>query len=175
LLETQTLLAPDLELRPFGAGSRVIAVVEGIIGFCLLFGVYARAAAAGLRILCVTGLVLFGSHMLGYIGLVGGAAVYLLLQGAGAYSLPLPAVPGTGKIAAWLARQLRERAQWLLRMLAGLNLVYLGLQYKFLQPNLMIGIIELHQVPTFGFNRRRLYSGWPWSRRSPVCSSWQVS
>lgn len=35
-------------------------------------------------------------------------------------------------------------------MLVGLNFAYLGLTYKFLQPNLMMGIIELHHIHTLG-------------------------
>jgi len=120
------------------------------LAFLLLFGVYARATAALLIGLSTVGLFMFGYEMYAYIGLVGGAAVYLLLQGAGSYYVPMPVIPGTAKISAWLASQPRERAQWLLRILSGLNLVYLGLEYKYRQPNLMMGILELHHVPTFG-------------------------
>ncbi len=35
-------------------------------------------------------------------------------------------------------------------MLAGVNLAYLGLEYKYLRPNLMMGILELHDIPTLG-------------------------
>ena len=41
----------------------------------------------------ILGLVLYGEATLPYIGLVGGAAVYLLLQGAGSFYVPMPAFP----------------------------------------------------------------------------------
>jgi NADH dehydrogenase FAD-containing subunit/uncharacterized membrane protein YphA (DoxX/SURF4 family) len=148
--EAPTLAAPDLELRLLGPGWGWLAWVEAAVAFCLLAGIYVRAAAAALLGLGLLGLVLFGYDMVAYIGLVGGAAIYLLLQGAGAYYLPLPAIPGTGRIARWLEDQPRERAQWLLRMLAGLNLVYLGVAYKALQPNLMLALLQTHHIPTLG-------------------------
>lgn len=150
LFEAPTLVAPDLELRLLGPAWGWIGWAEVVLALCFFFGIYVRGAAAVLLGLSILGLFLFGHQMVAYIGLVGGAAVYLLLQGAGSYHVPLPSIPGTSKIEAWLQDQPRERAQWLLRMLAGLNLAYLGLAYKALQPNLMIAVIQLHHVPTIG-------------------------
>jgi NADH dehydrogenase FAD-containing subunit len=150
LFEAPTFVAPDLELRLLGPGWNWIAWAEAVLAFCFLFGIYIRGAAVALLGLSILGLFLFGHGMLDYLGLVGGAAVYLLLQGAGSYYMPMPSIPGTSKIKAWLEDQPRGRAQWLLRMLAGLNLVWLGVVYKALQPNLMMGILELHHVPTVG-------------------------
>jgi NADH dehydrogenase FAD-containing subunit/uncharacterized membrane protein YphA (DoxX/SURF4 family) len=62
----------------------------------------------------------------------------------------MPAIPGTYGISAWLASQPRGRAQWLLRILAGMNLAYLGIEYKYLHPNQMVAIVVGHNVPTFG-------------------------
>jgi NADH dehydrogenase FAD-containing subunit/uncharacterized membrane protein YphA (DoxX/SURF4 family) len=62
----------------------------------------------------------------------------------------MPTVPGTARLTAWLASQPRTRAQFLLQILAGANLAYLGIDYKFFQPNLMLAIFEMQQVPTFG-------------------------
>lgn len=148
-----TLAAPDLELRYGGPGLGWIAWVEIVLALCFLFGIYVRAAAAVLLVTAVLGLFLFGLEMVAYIGLVGGAAVYLLLQGAGSYYIPMPSVPGTARITAWLADQPRARAQFLLQTLAGLNLAYLGIAYKALQPNLMLAIFELQHVPTFGIEK----------------------
>ena len=152
LFEAPTLVAPDLELRLVGPGWGWIATVEVALAFCFLFGVYVRAGAAALLGLSFLGLYLFGYDMLDYIGLVGGAAVYLALQGAGSHYVSTPTVPGIAKITAWLADQPRARAQRLLQILAGFNLVYLGIFYKFLQPNLMLAIIRQHRVPTFGID-----------------------
>jgi len=145
-----TLAAPDLELRLLEGNWNWLAGIEGTLAILFLLGIYVRAAGAVLLGMGLVGLYAFGYEMVAYIGLIGGTAVYLMLQGAGSYYIPMPAFPGTTKITAWLASQPRERAQWLLRMLAGLNLAYLGIEYKFLHPNQMLGIMELHNVPTMG-------------------------
>ncbi len=150
LLEAPTLFAPDLELHRLGPGWEWMARVEVAIALCFLFGVYVRAAAAVLLALAVLGLAFFGADMLAYLGLVAGAALYLLMQGAGSYYVPMPALPGTGRVVAWLTDQPRARAQWLLQTLGGLNLTYLGVSYKALQPNLMVGVLQTQGVPTFG-------------------------
>jgi len=153
LFAAPTLLAPDLELRIHGPGWGWIAWLEIVLALCFLLGIYVRAAAAVLLAVGVLGLFVFGYGMAAYIGLVGGAAIYLLLQGAGSYHVPMPTVPGTARITAWLADQPRGRAQWLLQTLAGLNLAYLGIAYKAAQPNLMLAIFELQHVPTFGIEK----------------------
>lgn len=150
LFEAPTLAAPDLELRLAGPAWGWIAWVEVVLALCFIFGIYVRAAAAVLIGLALLGLHLFGWGMLDYIGLVGGAAVYLLLQGAGPYHLPTLRISGTSRISAWLADQPRARAQWLLQILVGFNFAWLGIAYKFFQPNLMITILHDQHVPTFG-------------------------
>ncbi|PWB79479.1 MAG: hypothetical protein C3F08_06680 [Candidatus Methylomirabilota bacterium] len=40
--------------------------------------------------------------------------------------------------------------QWLLRILVGADVLYLAVAYKFAQPNLMLGVIDVHHIPTFG-------------------------
>ncbi len=150
LFEAPTLAAPDLELRLAGPGWLWIAWVEVVLALCFIFGIYVRAAAAVLIGLALLGLHLFGWGMLDYIGLIAGAAVYLLLRGAGPYGVPMPAIRGTSKISAWLADQPRARAQWLLQILVGFNFAWLGIAYKFFQPNLMITILHDQHVPTFG-------------------------
>ena len=149
-LTTPTLVAPDLELRSLGPGWEWIGAFEICLALCFLSGIYVRAAATLLLGLAIVGLFLFGGAMLGYIGLISGAAVYLLLQGPGSYYVPMPSVPGTERIRKWLVDQPRSRAQWLLQVLAGANLAYLGIAYKMLQPNLMIGILERQHVMTYG-------------------------
>lgn len=150
LFETPALGAPDLELRLLPDYWGWIAWVEAAVAFAFLLGIYVRGTAALTLALSVLGLALFREAMLAYIGLVGGAAIYLVLQGAGSFYVPMPEFPGTKRISQWLADQPRQRAQVLLRVLAGLNLVYLGIAYKFLQPNLAVEMIVTHHVPTFG-------------------------
>ncbi|MBI2882678.1 MAG: DoxX family protein [Candidatus Methylomirabilis oxyfera] len=149
-MQNPVLVVPDLELHQVSGNWTWLAVAEGLLALCFLLGIYVRGAAAMLVGLSLLGLVLFGKAMAAYIGLVGAAAVYLLLRGAGPYALPLPSISGTAKLCAVLAGQPMERAQWLLRVLVGANLLYLGLEYKFRQPNLMLGVIEVAHVPTLG-------------------------
>ncbi len=150
IMQSPVLGAPDLELRLLPGNWSWVAVIEGIVAVCLLLGIYVRGAAAALLGLGLLGLFLFGEAMLSYIGLVGAAAVYLLFQGAGPYAVPLPSFPGTARLSAWLADQPRERVQWLLRVLIGADVLYLALAYKIAQPNLMLGVIDVHHVPTLG-------------------------
>jgi NADH dehydrogenase FAD-containing subunit/uncharacterized membrane protein YphA (DoxX/SURF4 family) len=147
-----TLAAPDLELRLLGSGWGWIAWVEIVLAVCFLLGIYVRAAAAVLLGLAILGLFTFGPRMLDYLGLIGGAGVYLLLQGAGSYHVPMPSIPGTAKIQAWLESQPRLRAQFLLQLLAGFNLAYLGISWKGFQANCMLAILQEHHVPTFGID-----------------------
>jgi NADH dehydrogenase FAD-containing subunit len=150
LYEAPTLAAPDLELRLAGPGWEWVAWVEVFVALLFLFGIYVRFAAVITLALGILGFKLFGWGMIDYIGLAGGAASYLLFQGAGSYYIPMPSVPGTRKLVAWLASVPRLRAQKILNILAGANLFWLGIGYKFFQPNLMRQIFIDHHIPTFG-------------------------
>jgi uncharacterized membrane protein YphA (DoxX/SURF4 family) len=150
IMHTPVLGAPDLELHLLPGDWSWVAVLEGVLAVCLLLGIYVRAAAAALLGVGLLGLFLSGKAMCAYIGLVGAAAVYLLFQGAGPYAAPVPSFPGTAGLSAWFARQPRERAQWLLRVLVGADVLYLALAYEFAQPNLMLGVLDVHHVPTLG-------------------------
>jgi uncharacterized membrane protein YphA (DoxX/SURF4 family) len=149
-MDAPTLVAPDLELRLVSGDWGWLAWVELGLAVALATGVYVRLAGFVLLVVDVLGLYLFGYAMWAYAGIVAGAAVYLLLQGGGAFALSLPVPRPFDRVAHWLAGQSRERAQFLLRMLVGANLVYLGLEYKFLQSNLALALIVLNDVPTFG-------------------------
>lgn len=150
IMQSPVLGAPDLELRLLPGNWGWVAVLEGVVAVCLLLGIYVRGAAVALLGLGLLGLFLFGEAMCAYIGLVGAAAVYLLFQGAGSYAVSLPSFPGTARLSAWFAGQPRARVQCLLRLLVGADVLYLGLAYKFAQPNLMLGVLDLHHVPTLG-------------------------
>ena len=118
IFEAPTFAAPDLELRLLDGNWEWIAWVEGALAIALLLGIYVRGAAAVFLVLGLLGLYLFPYGLLAYFGIVAGAAIYLLLQGPGSLHVPMPTIPGTHKLVAWLADQPRERAQWLLRMSA---------------------------------------------------------
>ena len=64
--------------------------------------------------------------------------------------MALPVVPGTEDAVIFLARQPRERAQFLVALLTGATFLYCGVYYKVLQPNLALAIVAEGHVPTFG-------------------------
>lgn len=148
--EAPTLFAPDQELYLIAGDWLWVAWVEALCAFALLFGVYVRVVAVIVIALVILGCYAFGTGMLDYAGFIVGIAIYLLLQGAGSYYLPLPTLLKSNQWIAWLENQPRERAQFLLRMLTGANFLYVGIKYKFLQPNLTLGLVIIHHVPTFG-------------------------
>ncbi len=142
-----TLFAPDLLLHHLSPDWAWLRWTEIVIALALLLGIYVRLFAALLIGVAVVGIGLFGTAMLSYVGAVLGAGIYLLLQGSGRYFIPLPTAPWLRSLQAWLAAQPRERAQAILRVLTGATVLYMGISYKVLHPNLMIGIIESYHLP----------------------------
>jgi NADH dehydrogenase FAD-containing subunit/uncharacterized membrane protein YphA (DoxX/SURF4 family) len=142
-----TMFAPDLLLHDLSPVWTWLQIAQIVTAFALLLGLYVRLFAAVLIVLAVLGIALFGAAMLSYVGAVIGASVYLMLQGPGRYFVPLPAAPLLSPVQAWLASQPRQRAQAILRVLTGATVLYMGLSYKMMHPNLMIGIIESYQLP----------------------------
>src|SRR3954453_780689 len=144
-----TLFAPDLLLRELSPAWVWLRWAEIVLALALLFGIYVRFFAAVLIVLGILGLGLFGAPMLSYVGVAFGACIYLVLQGPGRYflPLPLPAAPLLEPLQAWFASQPRQRAQAILRVLTGATVLYMGVSYKMLHPNLMIGIIKSYDLP----------------------------
>jgi hypothetical protein len=136
LMEAPTLAFPDLELRLLGPGWAWLAPVELALAVGLLLGPCVRAAAAGVLLLTVLGLQLFGTAMLAYAGALAGAAAYLAARGG----FPRP------NVGPWS----RERALFLVRVLTGATFLWCGVYYKLLQPNLVLAIVAEGGVPTFG-------------------------
>jgi NADH dehydrogenase FAD-containing subunit len=147
LFESPTFLAPDLELRLLGPDWMWLREAQIVLGLMFLFGVYVRLAAALLLAASVLATYLFGRDMLSYLTAVWGIALYLLLQGPGRRFVPLPVPRLVQPLVDALAAVPRQRAQFLLRILVGLNFLFLGIYFKVLQPNLALGIIETYQVP----------------------------
>lgn len=143
--QAATLGFPDLELRLLGAGWGWLAGLELALAGALLVGCCPRAAAAGVLLVTVLGLALFGAEMLAYAGAVAGAAGYLILQGGGPLCLPLPSPAGR---PAGLGS--RQWALLLLRVLTGATFLWCGIRYKVMQPNLVLAIVVHGGVPTFG-------------------------
>lgn len=142
-----TLFAPDLELRSLGPAWSWLSGFEILLGLAILFGIYVRLCAVVLMLLGLLGGWLFGLEFLAYGGAILGASIYLLLQGPGRHYPPLPVPVVFQGAVAWLEAQPRTRAQFIMRVLTGLTMLYLGIALKIMQPNLVIGIIKTYQVP----------------------------
>lgn len=142
-----TLFAPDLELSLVGPIGRGFEWVELLLGLGFLFGIYVRCCAAALLVLALLGTLLFQDAMFAYAGALVGVAIYLLMQGPGSYFVPMPTHPSLLDWQERLAAQPRQRAQAIMRVLTGINIFYLAVSYKILQPNLTLGILSLYQVP----------------------------
>ena len=142
-----TLFAPDLELRLLGSQWHWLAWAEVVLGLTILFGIYVRFFAALLIMMALLGGWLFGEAILAYAGALIGASIYLLMQGAGRHFLPLPAPPFMLGLQSWLEAQPRQRAQAIMRVLTGATILYSGVYFKVVQPNLVLGIISIHHVP----------------------------
>jgi NADH dehydrogenase FAD-containing subunit/uncharacterized membrane protein YphA (DoxX/SURF4 family) len=142
-----TLFAPDLELRLLGPDWNWLRWTEVVLGLGILFGIYVRFFAILLIVMTLLGAWLFGEAILAYAGAVIGASIYLLMQGAGRHYLPLPTPPFLLGLQSWLEAQPRQRAQAIMRVLTGASVLYAGVYFKVVQPNLILGIISMHHVP----------------------------
>jgi NADH dehydrogenase FAD-containing subunit/class 3 adenylate cyclase len=144
---TPTLFAPDLYLSLLDSSWAWLQWAEVLLALTILFGIYVRVFAALLILLSLIGFYLYGTAILAYAGALIGASIYLVLQGAGRHYLPLPTLESLHTAQMWLANQPRQRAQAIMRILTGTTMLYLGVVFKLLQPNLAIGIIKMYQVP----------------------------
>lgn len=142
-----TLFAPDLELQSLGSAWGWLRWAEIILGLTILFGIYVRFFASLLILLSFLAGWLYGEAILAYAGALIGASIYLVLQGPGRHYLPLPTPQFLRPLQSWLADQPRQRAQAIMRILTGTTMLYLGVFFKVLQPNLALGIITLYKVP----------------------------
>ncbi len=144
---TPTFFAPDLDLIQLGPDWAWLRWAEVVLGFTILFGIYVRLFASLLILLILLGVYLYGEAIFAYAGAIIGAGIYLVLQGPGRHYLPLPTPTPFQGMQTWLAEQPRQRAQAIMRILTGTTLLYLGVFFKVMQPNLSIGIITHYQLP----------------------------
>lgn len=142
-----TFLAPDLELIQLGTEWAWVRWAEIILGITILFGIYVRFFSFLLILLSLLGWYLFGEPIFAYLGAIIGASIFLVLQGPGRHYLPLPTLAIFRDIQSFLADQPRQRAQAIMRILTGTTILYLGVFYKLMQPNLSMGIIDIYQLP----------------------------
>jgi NADH dehydrogenase FAD-containing subunit/class 3 adenylate cyclase/uncharacterized membrane protein YphA (DoxX/SURF4 family) len=147
-----TFLAPDLELNQLGPQWYWLRWAEIFLGLTILFGIYVRVFAALAIALSLLGGYLYGEAILAYAGAFIGANLYLVLQGSGRHYVPLPTLPVFKVLQTWLADQPRLRAQAIMRIMTGTTLLYLGVFFKVIQPNLSIGIITLYKLPVLSLN-----------------------
>jgi NADH dehydrogenase FAD-containing subunit/uncharacterized membrane protein YphA (DoxX/SURF4 family) len=142
-----TLFACDLQLSLIGPQWAWLRWAELGIGLAVLFGVYVRFCAVLIIALGLLGAWLFGSSILAYAGALIGVCIYLIMQGPGRFYLPLPTPSFLVPLQSWLASLPRQRAQAIMRVLTGLTILYLGVWFKVLQPNLLFGIVETYHLP----------------------------
>lgn len=142
-----TLFAADLELQRAGSEWLWLRWAEVVIAVALLLGVYVQLFAGLLILLAMLGAWLFGEDILAYAGALIGVAIYLLTQGPGRFHPPLPTPGFLVPVQTWLESTPRLRAQAIMRILTGLTLLYCGVWFKALHPNLLLGIITAYKLP----------------------------
>ncbi len=147
-----TFFAPDLDLTQLGITWAWLRWAEVVLGLTILFGIYVRFFSFLLICLSFLGAYLYGEAIFAYAGAIIGASIYLVLQGPGRHYLPLPTPALFQPLQAWLAEQPRLRAQAIMRILTGTTLLYLGVFFKVMQPNLSIGIITQYHLPVLSVN-----------------------
>lgn len=150
MMSAPVFIVPDLQLNYLDPFWGWLQWLQLAIAVLFVLGLYTRFVAAVFLGFLALGAVLFPYEIWAYMGIVAGAGIFLLLQGAGSLYIPMPEVPGTGRLVAWLENQPRERAMWIMRVLVGLTFIYLGIEYKFLHANLMLAGTLLFDLPTFG-------------------------
>lgn len=149
-MTSPTLFAPDLELSQSFPAMPWLRWMEFILGLGFLLGIYVRILAAFLLFLILIGTLTYQSLIYAYAGALIGVSIYLLYQGPGRYFLPLPVHPAFLEWRSRLESFPRDRAQAIMRVLTGINIFYLAVAYKLLQPNLCIGILTIHNIHLMG-------------------------
>jgi uncharacterized membrane protein YphA (DoxX/SURF4 family) len=142
-----TLLAPDLELAILGPGWSWLGAAQIILGFWFMSGLWTRMAAIALLVLIHLALGIYGEPFLAYYPTFLGIAIYLLVRGGGRGTMQTRTLFGLQPVIDWFESVPMRYPQLILRVLAGINFIYLGVWFKVLQPNLMVGIIEIYQLP----------------------------
>jgi len=120
------LLAPDLQLQHLPEWCKDLRWFQLAIALLLILGIGVRLSAMALIVLCFICLFLFGVPALAYLGFYLGIAMYLLFQ--------------------------TEASLLVLRVLTGLGFLYSAVMYKWLQPNLDLGILVKKHVELWGID-----------------------
>lgn len=146
-----TFLAPDLEVAILGPGWHWLIWAELALGFWFMSGLWTRVASAVMIAAIHLALILYGEPFLAYYPTFLGISIYLLLRGGGRGTMTTRTLFGLQPVLDFLHEIPMRYAQYILRILAGLNFIYLGVWFKVLQPNLAMGLITIYEVPIFSY------------------------
>lgn len=143
-LTEPSFLAPDLLIRDLGPGWEWLGPLQIAVALWLIAGCGAQGAGLALITLAVAGCALWGMAMAAYLPVWAGVGYYLLARGGGHYAWRPRALAG---LSARFPPLLLRYPQLVLRVLTGLGFLYLGIAFKFMQPNLTVAIITTYHVP----------------------------
>ncbi|MDE1874775.1 MAG: DoxX family membrane protein [Patescibacteria group bacterium] len=162
----QATFGPELPIAAnFGPYAGLVAVILIVIGFMVIFGLYARLAAlAGLVIYAAT-VYQHGWYMLTYVNYLGEIIVILIL-GSHSYSLDSliarrrKAAPGPSSLVARIKGYLAPRSLAILRVLFGIALIYASAFAKILHNSLALDTVtKYHLDRLLGFEPHFLVLG----------------
>ncbi len=146
-----TLLAPDILISELPLGWQWLRWAQVSIAISLIIGLYVRGAAIACLMLVGFALYLTGMAAVAYAPVYAGVALYLFFAGGGSYFVPMPVPSFIRRFCLKLVENASiSRAQFLLRVLAGCNFLFLAIYFKVMQPNLMLAIIDVHDLPILG-------------------------
>lgn len=143
-MASPSFFAPDLIIADLGPGWGWLCHVQIILAVWLLVGTASQLAGLAIIALTTIGCALWSTAMLAYAPVWIGIGYYLLVRGGGRYALTLDIFRGFSERFPTI---MFRYPQLVLRVCVGINLLYLGLYFKVLQPNLAWGVIVIYDVP----------------------------
>lgn len=151
----QEFIAPEL---PLAGGLRpALIAVQLMVGALLIAGLFTRLSAAAVFLLYAVGVLLYQGGMIDYL-LILGVAFYLVITGRGALG-----VDNLLEDSLWpgrndFLRRFENCPMCVLRIAAGLTLIWLGVD-KWWHPDWSYAVIETHHLPLFGFSKEMYVFG----------------
>lgn len=128
-LHTPTLFAPDLVLH---GQWQILKWLELGLGCLLLLGLRLKEVGIFLLGLMMLACYLYHLRFLPYLPFYLGATLFLMTQAPGRFMLSIP------------------QSLCLLRICTGIGFIISSIQFKFLQPNLIVSLLDKHALFTFG-------------------------